>query len=206
MSPIDFQELVRKEKEALNELCTVWESHLAVSDRQQKVQNGPPSSRTRASVSSGSTVPEAPILDDELAGLVRATTGQARMLLSQRFQQFESLILDALLERSEKPIGDEDLQGFWDMIYFQIEDCQKQFKILQDAKENNWTLVESSKENKKTSVPQKHVTKNNQRKSRCRPKSQQSNIRDFIAKKRQETLKMKEMNASFSALNVEAEN
>ena len=206
MSPIDFQELVRKEKEGLNELCTVWESHLAVSDRQQNVQNGPPSSHTRASVSSGSTVPEAPILDDELAGLVRATTGQARMLLSQRFQQFESLILDALLERSEKPIGDEDLQGFWDMIYFQIEDCQKQFKILQDAKENNWTLVESSKENKKTSVPQKHVTKNIQRKSRSRPKSQQSNIRDFIAKKRQETLKMKEMNASFSALNVEAEN
>ena len=206
MSPIDFQELVRKEKEALNELCKVWESHLAVSDRQQKVQNGPPSSRTRASVSSGSTVPEAPILDDELAGVVRATTGQARMLLSQRFQQFESLISDALLERSEKPIGDEDLQGFWDMIYFQIEDCQKQFKILQDAKENNWTLLESSKENKKTSVPQKYVTKNIQRKSRGRPKSQQSNIRDFIAKKRQETLKMKEMNASFTALNVEAEN
>ena len=71
-----------------------------------------------------------------------STTGQGRMLLKQRFQQFESLIQDATVGRSDgKRISDQDLQGFWDMIYFQIDDMYKQFEILESAKNNNWKLV-----------------------------------------------------------------
>ena len=48
------------------------------------------------------------------------STGQAELLNRQRFTQFKGLIEDCELKRGEKEVTCQDLQGFWDIIYFQV--------------------------------------------------------------------------------------
>eukprot|EP00980_Cylindrotheca_fusiformis_P015302 scaffold4266_cov83-Cylindrotheca_fusiformis.AAC.7 len=219
-----FRKLVEEEKQNLTNLCNEWENYLKISieddddeddsntnNKNEDDNDGPPSSRTRSSnknekkSSSSTTILENKIPDDEdeLCGLVRATTGQGRMLIQQRFEQFEQLIRDAEEKTSEKPIGEDDLQGFWDMIDFQIVDMKQKFHVLETAKANNWKLPAAAAA-EETSIqpstisstskpkPKKTVTKpsssssstsKQQSKAKSAPKS---NIRDFIAQKRRE--------------------
>lgn len=54
------------------------------------------------------------------AGQIRATVGQAQLLVVKRFKQFSSLVDDAEFGTGEKAIHSSDLQGFWEVIYFQV--------------------------------------------------------------------------------------
>ena len=53
-------------------------------------------------------------------GQIRTTVGQAQLLMDQRFKQFRGLVDDCEFNRGEKVTTCTDLQGFWDMIYFQV--------------------------------------------------------------------------------------
>ncbi|CAJ1967976.1 unnamed protein product [Cylindrotheca closterium] len=132
-----------------------------------------------------------PVEDEELIGLVRATTGQGRMLLRQRFVQFESLIDDAENKTSEKPIRDDDLQGFWDMIGFQVDDMKEKFQVLEQAEANDWKLVppETKKEPPKVASKPKAVkpsSSTGSNTSRIKKAAPTSGMKDFIAQKRRE--------------------
>lgn len=51
---------------------------------------------------------------------MRTAVGQARLLMKERFSQFNGLVDDCDLGRGEKITTCTDLQGFWDMVYFQV--------------------------------------------------------------------------------------
>lgn len=51
---------------------------------------------------------------------MRTAVGQARLLMKERFGQFGRLVDDCDLGRGEKITTCTDLQGFWDMVYFQV--------------------------------------------------------------------------------------
>lgn len=51
---------------------------------------------------------------------MRTVVGQARLLIKERFGQFSGLVDDCDLGRGEKITTCTDLQGFWDMVYFQV--------------------------------------------------------------------------------------
>lgn len=53
---------------------------------------------------------------------MRTAVGQARLLMKERFKQFAGLVDDCELGRGEKKTTCMDLQGFWDMVYFQVGD------------------------------------------------------------------------------------
>lgn len=53
-------------------------------------------------------------------GQIRTTIGQAELLMTQRFKQFSGLIDNCEFKTSEKEITRTDLQGFWEMIYYQV--------------------------------------------------------------------------------------
>ena len=53
-------------------------------------------------------------------GQIRTVVGQARLLIAQRFKQFLGLVDDCEFKRGEKETTCTDLQGFWDMIYYQV--------------------------------------------------------------------------------------
>jgi len=53
-------------------------------------------------------------------GCIRTTIGQAELLMAERFKQFAGLVEKCEYGTGEKEITTGDLQGFWDMVYFQV--------------------------------------------------------------------------------------
>ena len=55
--------------------------------------------------------------------LIRMTLGQTRLLIAERFKQFEGLVDNCEFKRGEKETMCTDLDGFWDMVNFQVCTC-----------------------------------------------------------------------------------
>ncbi|XP_077057276.1 disks large-associated protein 5 isoform X2 [Siphateles boraxobius] len=75
---------------------------------------------------------------EEMQDRMRTAVGQARLLMKERFSQFSGLVDDCELGRGEKITTCTDLQGFWDMVYFQVEDVNKKFDSLKEAEARDW--------------------------------------------------------------------
>eukprot|EP00090_Calanus_glacialis_P004781 TRINITY_DN13585_c0_g1_i1.p1 TRINITY_DN13585_c0_g1~~TRINITY_DN13585_c0_g1_i1.p1 ORF type:complete len:1147 (-),score=456.64 TRINITY_DN13585_c0_g1_i1:134-3574(-) len=80
-------------------------------------------------------------MSDDIQGEVRSVIGQGRLVMTERFSQFSGLVDNCEFKRGEKETTTEDLMGFWEMIYFQVEDVDKKFGKLKDVEANNWTEV-----------------------------------------------------------------
>ncbi|XP_010904117.2 disks large-associated protein 5 [Esox lucius] len=104
-----FRSVVVSEMEKLTGFCQLWE--LRVDD---------------------SSIPE------EMRDRMRTAVGQARLLMKERFGQFTGLMDDCELGRGDKIITCTDLQGFWDMVYYQVEDVNKKFGALKEAESKGW--------------------------------------------------------------------
>ncbi|GCB65209.1 hypothetical protein scyTo_0011845, partial [Scyliorhinus torazame] len=120
-----FRGIVVSETESLTGLCQQWEGW--------------------------ATSEEVP---DGVKDLVRTTVGQARLLISERFKQFNGLVDNCEFKTSDKEVTCTDLEGFWDMVYFQVEDVNKKFERLKKHQENNW-----QEQNVLPSLPKKVVKK-----------------------------------------------
>ncbi|XP_022798133.1 uncharacterized protein LOC111336320 isoform X2 [Stylophora pistillata] len=105
-----FRDLVAKETDRLNEICSKWER---INTDEEN-------------------------LSEEVTGQIRTVIGQAQLLIDQRFRQFSGLIDLSEDKTAEKQATASDLQGFWEMIYFQVEDVNAKFHALEKLKENNW--------------------------------------------------------------------
>ncbi|XP_017561046.1 disks large-associated protein 5 isoform X2 [Pygocentrus nattereri] len=77
-------------------------------------------------------------IPEEMRDRMRTAVGQARLLMKERFGQFSGLVDDCDLGRGEKITTCSDLQGFWDMVYFQVEDVNKKFNTLKEAEARGW--------------------------------------------------------------------
>ncbi|POI27990.1 hypothetical protein CIB84_008259, partial [Bambusicola thoracicus] len=89
-------------------------------------------------------------IPEDAEDLIRTTVGQTRLLIAERFKQFEGLVDNCEFKQGEKETTCTDLDGFWDMINFQIEDVNKKFDDLQKLQDNKWQPV---------AVPGKEVVK-----------------------------------------------
>ncbi|XP_045767086.1 disks large-associated protein 5-like isoform X1 [Maniola jurtina] len=111
MSVEYFQRQLDSEIKRMTEMCEVWDKILE--------QN--------------MTLP------DEIQEAVLSAVGQARLLMSQKLQQFASL-----LRRCEKPepgqalVTRADLQGFWDMVFLQVENVDIRFNKLEQSRARGW--------------------------------------------------------------------
>ncbi|KAK7801358.1 hypothetical protein U0070_003643 [Myodes glareolus] len=70
--------------------------------------------------------------------LIRTTVGQTRLLIMERFKQFEGLIDNCEYKRGEKETTCSDLDGFWDMVNFQVDDVNQKFNNLVKLEEAGW--------------------------------------------------------------------
>ncbi|XP_020503797.2 disks large-associated protein 5 isoform X1 [Labrus bergylta] len=77
-------------------------------------------------------------IPEEMRDTIRTVVGQARLLMKERFKQFSGLVDDCELGRGEKITTCSDLQGFWDMVYYQVEDVNKKFDALKEAESRGW--------------------------------------------------------------------
>ncbi|NXC07527.1 DLGP5 protein, partial [Orthonyx spaldingii] len=115
-----FRNILRTETERLLSQCLQWEGNLELD------------------------IPE------DAKDLIRTSVGQTRLLIGERFKQFEGLVDNCEFKRGEKETTCTDLDGFWDMVSFQIEDVNKKFDNLKKLQDNEWQPLD---------VPSKAVVK-----------------------------------------------
>lgn len=77
-------------------------------------------------------------IPDDAKDLIRTAVGQTRLLMKERFKQFEGLVDNCEYKRGEKETTCTDLDGFWDMVSFQIEDVNQKFSNLTKLEESGW--------------------------------------------------------------------
>uniref|UniRef100_A0A670HTZ5 DLG associated protein 5 n=1 Tax=Podarcis muralis TaxID=64176 RepID=A0A670HTZ5_PODMU len=97
-------------------------------------------------------------IPEDAKDLVRTTVGQTRLLIAERFKQFEGLVDNCEFRRGEKETTCDDLDGFWDMVNFQVEDVKKKFENLRKLQENGWQMaddVQAKRPLKKKAAPQR---------------------------------------------------
>ncbi|XP_060529566.1 uncharacterized protein LOC132703994 isoform X2 [Cylas formicarius] len=109
---------------------------------------------------------------------INVAIGQSKLLISKKFEQFRRLIDRCRINSSDvQTVTCQDLHGFWDMIYIQVEDIDKRFENLKRLKHNNWEEMLQQK-------PKTQSTK-----SRGRPKKlkkpKTSKIMEFIKVQKQ---------------------
>uniref|UniRef100_H2ZNL1 Disks large-associated protein 5 n=1 Tax=Ciona savignyi TaxID=51511 RepID=H2ZNL1_CIOSA len=85
--------------------------------------------------------------EEMVLGDIRTTVGQAKLLIKERFTQFSGLIDKCEFGSSDKPVLCQDLEGFWEMINFQVVDVQEKFSKLEKRRSENWA---NNSEEKKT--------------------------------------------------------
>ncbi|NXG12838.1 DLGP5 protein, partial [Sakesphorus luctuosus] len=115
-----FRNILRSETERLLSQCLQWDGHLELD------------------------IPE------DAKDLIRTTVGQTRLLIGERFKQFEGLVDNCEFRKGEKETTCTDLDGFWDMINFQVEDVNKKFNNLKKLQDNEWQPLD---------IPSKTVVK-----------------------------------------------
>ncbi|CAF0722896.1 unnamed protein product [Brachionus calyciflorus] len=118
-----FLNLLDKATEHINELCKSYECFVDESS-DKYIQN------------------------DDVQGQIKTAIGKGQLLINQKFKQFRGLCDKNIREKNDsEPLKegefatlDDDLAGFWDMVYLQVEDIDKMFDKLAELKKNNWVI------------------------------------------------------------------
>jgi len=77
-------------------------------------------------------------LTPEIKGEIRSTVGQGRLVMAERFGQFSGLVDNCEFNKGEKATTCTDLQGFWEMIYIQVDDIYQKFSQLEALESRGW--------------------------------------------------------------------
>ncbi|XP_068980620.1 uncharacterized protein [Bombus flavifrons] len=79
-------------------------------------------------------------LPEEAAGKLRSAAGKAKLLTSQKMQQFEGLCQKNInqVPGEEFPTTNEDLAGFWDMVMLQVVQVNELFDQIEKLRNSQW--------------------------------------------------------------------
>jgi len=123
------------------------------------------------------------MLSQDIKDDILLAVGQAELLISKKgkFKQFSGLIDQCEANDGEQKTTCQDLQGFWEMIYAQVEKLNKNFECLSSLQANGWKKPEP-----KMFVParKKLQPKIGQRPLANKPKIGSSSMRAFIEAQR----------------------
>ncbi|XP_067319197.1 disks large-associated protein 5 isoform X2 [Anolis sagrei] len=125
-------------------------------------------------------------IPEDAKDLVRTTIGQTRLLIAERFKQFEGLVDNCEFQRGEKETTCTDLDGFWDMVNFQVEDVNKKFENLRRLQGNGWQMVEdvqAKKACKKKAAPQRATKAGDGAKERAAARKRLATIKALMKSK-----------------------
>ncbi|XP_076183703.1 uncharacterized protein LOC143155166 isoform X2 [Ptiloglossa arizonensis] len=142
-----FQFLLNKEISRLKELCKKWE----------KVKT------------------ESEITEDAQYHINQAV-GQTNLLINRKFERFRGLVSDCVTGKGEMLVTCKDLQGFWDMMYMEVKNCDSRFEKIEQLRSQNW-------EEEQLPVVTKPLRKNTAAKKKILP-TKSSSIRKFLTERK----------------------
>ncbi|XP_034175970.2 uncharacterized protein LOC117602277 [Osmia lignaria lignaria] len=118
---------------------------------------------------------------------INQAIGQTNLLMNKKFERFRKLVADCETGKGELLVTCKDLQGFWDMMYMQVKDCDARFERLEKLRSKNW-IEEQTPVPKAKSVKKKNVTKKKP------PLTKESSLRAFLAQKKKNIAQKTENN------------
>ncbi|CAK9826351.1 Disks large-associated protein 5 [Anthophora retusa] len=107
---------------------------------------------------------------------INQTIGQTNLLINKKFERFRRLVADCETGKGEMLVTCKDLQGFWDMMYIEVKNCDARFEKLEKLRSRGWKEEElpiGKPVAKKQSIVKRNVV----------PKKS-SSIRAFLAEKK----------------------
>lgn len=69
---------------------------------------------------------------------IQQAVGQTNLLINKKFERFRKLVEDCETGKGEMLVTCRDLQGFWDMTYMEVEDCDTRFEKLEQRQKRGW--------------------------------------------------------------------
>lgn len=69
---------------------------------------------------------------------IQQAVGQTNLLINKKFERFRGLVQDCETGRGEMLVTCRDLQGFWDMTYMEVKDCDTRFEKLEQRRNRGW--------------------------------------------------------------------
>ncbi|XP_072766697.1 uncharacterized protein [Anoplolepis gracilipes] len=125
-----FKLLLNRETERLKELCAKWLEIKLETD----------------------------IPDDAMYEIYQAV-GQTNLLINKKFERFRGLVEDCEIGKGEKLVTCRDLQGFWDMAYMEVRNCDARFEKLEQRRNRGWQEEECTvlKPATKKRMPKKQI-------------------------------------------------
>merc|ERR1719211_777533 len=84
-------------------------------------------------------------LNEDKEGEILTMIGKAKIMLEKkgRLRQFQDLIKNCEFGYGEKKTNCSDLQGFWEMISFEVNKIEGGFSNLAKLEENGWISVQT---------------------------------------------------------------
>merc|ERR1712158_287196 len=131
-------------------------------------------------VAADNAVDESKKIPEEVRDSILAAVGKAKLLMSQKLVQFRGLCdkniaaMDPNAEPDPFVPTSEDLAGFWDMVYIQVEHIHFLFAELRELRSNGWKRPEpvSKKAVEQSSIsPSKRGASVTKKKKPIRPSS-----------------------------------
>jgi len=77
------------------------------------------------------------VTDDAIYEINQAV-GQTNLLINKKFERFRSLVQDCETGKGEMLVTCRDLQGFWDMTYMEVQNCDIRFEKLEQRRNRGW--------------------------------------------------------------------
>ena len=163
-----FHFLLNKEINRLNELCEKW---LEIKKQPDTTEDGQYE--------------------------INQAIGQTNLLINKKFERFRGLVNDCETGKGKMLVTCKDLQGFWDMMYMEVENCNLRFEKLEKLRAQGWKEEEL--------FINKPVTKKKISKKKVVP-TKSSSIRTFLAGKKRKMKNDDDMKELKSNLNHSVNN
>lgn len=139
--------LLNRESEKLNDLCKEWME-----------------------------IKEEPGTTEDGQYEINQAIGQTNLLISKKFERFRRLVADCETGEGQMLVTCKDLQGFWDMMYMEVKNCNLRFEKLEKLRSQGWVEEE-------VPVNKPVVKKKAAAKKKVAP-AKSSSIRAFLAEKK----------------------
>lgn len=81
---------------------------------------------------------------------INQAIGQINLLISKRFERFRTLVTDCEIGKGEMLVTCKDLQGFWDMMFIEVKNCDSQFEKLEKFRSQGWKDTDLFPDNQTT--------------------------------------------------------
>nr|XP_033326692.1 probable WRKY transcription factor protein 1 [Megalopta genalis] len=164
-----FEFLLNREIDRQNELCDKW-----------------------------TKIKDEPGITEDAKSQINQAIGQTNLLMNKKFARFRNLVTDCATGKGEMLVTSNDLQGFWDLMHIEVENCNLRFEKLEQLRLRGWEeeqviAADKSRTKKKVAVRTKTVQRSNTR---------SNGIKEFLAKRKQNIVEETQNNNDIGNLGI----